>query len=243
MPYLRSIYSHMKTSFEAKPFQFSKWATVCIIRLRVPRLGVCAIAVMVPSLSLPPNFYWSMMLRVGMQALRVCRQVNKMWHEGALIAAPHVLIYEHFDPQALLMSLGYSPPGNRIKRIMENVAAAGDLALMDETVFRNVVTIQVALQSFRKTTPFPHSVTLKRVIDLLVGAVGHNFEAEHPLVRKAVALLGVPDEHLGADVGDEIPRLQILWRRSVMNHLCIGSLVALFSDFIGFNKSIPVLLA
>ena len=86
-----------------------------------------------------------------------------------------------FSPEALLRLVGVSPPEQRVNRIMSS--AADGLTIMDQGSFRTVTEIQLALQHGRMRTPFPHRVSLGRVVDLFVGTAGPGLSTEHQLVR------------------------------------------------------------
>ena len=166
----------------------------------------------------------------GVQELGAVSQVSASWHVAAAFAASRALIWNVFNPLSLFTSLGYSPPETRIQHIIEK--AADDLVIMDKEAFRNVVAIQLALQHVRSGTPPPHRVTLNRVINVLVAAVGRQLSAAHPLVVEAIALLEIPEAHLKADVGNLLPQLQKMWRRAIVDPVCIGTLLQSLSSMI-----------
>ena len=158
--------------------------------------------------------------------LRVVSRVARPWRDAARTAAQEALLDHQFSSKALLRFVCFSPPEQRVSRIMS--FAADDLMLMDQASFRTVIEIQLALQHVRKRTPFPHRVSLGRVVDLLVGTAGPGLSTEHPLVRQALESMDVSRELLDLNVANEIPHFQRAWRRAPVDWVCIRNLLSIF---------------
>ena len=132
--------------------------------------------------------------------LRVVSRVARPWRDAARTAAPEALLDHQFSSKALSRLVGFSPSEQRVNRIMSS--AADDLWLMDRESFREVIEIQLALQHVRMRTPFPHRVSLGRVVDLLVGTAGPGLSTEHPLVWQALQSMDISRELWPSAEGD-----------------------------------------
>ena len=73
--------------------------------------------------------------------LRVVSRVARPWRDAARTDAPEALLDHQFSSKALLRLVGFSPPEQRVIRIMSS--AADDLWLMDRDLARVVKALQV----------------------------------------------------------------------------------------------------
>ena len=161
------------------------------------------------------------MLRLSFVELQACSWVCILWRDAPRRHAPQALI--DACPRALMRLIGWAPPEARVNRIINRAMLDQDFMNMIE--FRTVVEVQLVLQYVRRALVYPHSLPLREVVDLLAQSVARGLSTEHPVVRHALALLEITGVQLSLDVGDYIPRMQLIWRHSTMDRACIGSVL------------------
>ena len=165
------------------------------------------------------------------------RWISKTWKNVVMREAAYRLKHDEYSSSTLMAFINWAPEETRfevrVQRLVDIAREAGDseFDLMDETSFRTLVKIQLALQHrFLARGQFP--LRLRHVVDLLVRSVARGWSSTHPVVQLVLKNLDFLPDDLEVEVGDKIQLMQKAWRRSGMDVVTIGSvLIALQSMF------------
>jgi hypothetical protein len=163
--------------------------------------------------------------------LRVVSHVAKPWLDAARTAALEALLDHQFNSKALLRLVGFSPPRQRVNRIMSATAFPA-IQRIDPASCRAVIEIQLALNVVRMRTPSPHRVSLGHVVDLLVGTAGLGLSTRHRLVQHALESIHINRELLDLNVANEIPYILQAWRQELVDWVCIRNVLIILLNWV-----------
>ena len=177
--------------------------------------------------------------------LQVLSRVARSWRDAARAAETTALLDHQFNSKALLRLVGFSPPRQRVNRIMSATAFPA-IQRIDPASCRAAIEIQLALNVVRMRTPSPHRVSLGHVVDLLVGTAGLGLSTRHRLVQHALESIHInrrasvhpggksswPAQwistwpaRLDLNVASEIPYILQAWRQELVDWVCIRNVL------------------
>ena len=158
------------------------------------------------------------------------RWISKTWKNVVMREAAYRLKHDDYSSSTLMAFINWAPEETRfevrVQRLVDIAREAGDseFDLMEETSFRTLVKIQLALQHrFLARGQFP--LRLRHVVDLLVRSVARGWSSTHPVVQLVLQNLDFLPGDLEVEVGAKIPLMQKAWRRSGMDVVTIGSIL------------------
>ena len=156
--------------------------------------------------------------------------VSKPWQSDVMREAADRLVHDKYSSSTLMAFINWAPGETLFDELLGRLAniarKAGDsdFDLMDETSFRTLVKIQLALQHrFLARGQFP--LRLRHVVDLLVRSVARGWSSTHPVVQLVLKNLDFLPDDLEVEVGDKIQLMQKAWRRSGMDVVTSGSIL------------------
>ena len=161
--------------------------------------------------------------------------VSKPWQSDVMREAADRLVHDKYSSSTLMAFINWAPEETRfevrVQRLVDIAREAGDseFDLMDETSFRTLVKISLALQHKFLAIDRPSRdalpLRLRHVVDLLVRSVARGWSSTHPVVQLVLQNLDFLPGDLEVEVGAKIPLMQKAWRRSGMDVVTIGSIL------------------
>ena len=118
----------------------------------------------------------------------------------------------------------------RVQRQVDIAEAKGDLELMNENAFKEIVRIQLSLtricnqQYCEYTRPF----TLRNAVDLILKSVSGKegqLRTTDPLVRQFLEEIELSDTELDLRIGKFITQIALNWRANDDDCVCVESVV------------------
>ena len=142
--------------------------------------------------------------------------VHSTWNATATRLTSYMFFKLPYELNLVCLKLQFQPSPARMAHLLR--AAAKDCAdFMNLEEYSKLLQAQLLLQHLRVKSP---TVKLKDVLDLFVGVMDVRLSAMHPFILRGASLRV---EHLALDIGDAIPFIQLQWRRSAVDHFCLGT--------------------
>ena len=155
--------------------------------------------------------------------------VSKPWQSDVMREAADRLVHDKYSSSTLMAFINWAPGETLFDELLGRLAniarKAGDsdFDLRDETSFRTLVKISLALQHKFLAIDRPSRdalpLRLRHVVDLLVRSVARGWSSTHPVVQLVLKNLDFLPDDLEVEVGDKIQLMQKAWRRLSLIHI------------------------